>query len=861
MHKGGKYKIGVSARLLCVYLAVLSLSLVLISLAYSPRASAITYDTGDGNLTINIGTPSGGGQTLCDGDRRADFRLSVSDVSITAQRNESTLKFDLTMRWRACGSNQVDAFALYGAPCPLTGYYGASSPYEANDCLKYVGPNISRPGERTDYPDYRKYLGCNPGSNGVGGTSQHLSSRVCTTNKFPQIEIKRTRPGNTVTAAQTLTIEDIEKAIQSVDLGTTRDGSVTYSREVCSYFQQPAGTDRWGRCRTVSIPISWTYVRHEYPPSGSITSAVCARITGTANDRNVAGTDRRLVVTIVVDGTTTYTVNSAQGGGNWEFTNVIRDHSAHTYAITVTGKNAAGGNSGTVSLGTRTIGPCQGPPTGSIESYNCSGITGISDDPDLPSNQVLRVRIVVDGTATYYVNTPAGGGRWTFNPIIQDFADHSYVITILGKDNAGREDGYNAAYPALPIGHCAKVRCGSPTFSITTPEVGQGFTVRLSMPYTSHNGNAPQPANPLPAAGRPTTGKGYQLSLGGLVSGTVGYSSGGSDVTYTSGSISRPSPGVYTLSWQFARNGTSAVIGGGCSGSIAVVVKPAVKVMGGDVSAGNAFPSAGVCNASAYASSSITGWPGNATYNGSSTEFGAYAPGPIFGFATSKRQAAMSPSGLAFANTTQIAGISDWYGGSFGSMPCIADHAGMKPAGITSTAASLSTLASGSYQYTSSAISGTPTIGRGKQVVLYRTGDLYINSNILYQRSGWATKADIPALKIVVSGNIYIAPGVTELNGVFIAQPTAATNTGVINTCSGVANANLYASCRTPLTVNGVFTAKRVDLRRTNGSASQGTTAETFRYLPEVWMADWPEVNNGVPTLRYDSMSNLAPIL
>lgn len=870
MHIGGKYRIGVSARLLCAYFAALSLALVLISLAYSPHASAVTYNTGDGNLTITVGTPSGGGQTLCGNNRRADFRLNVSDTSITAQRNESTLKFDLTMEWRACDGNEVDAYALYGAPCPLTGYYGASSPYEANDCLKYVGPNISRQGVATDYPDYKKYLGCNPGADGKGGSSHQIDGKVCTTNKFPEIEIKRTRPGGAVTAAQTLTIQDIDKAIQSVDLRTRSNGNVTYSREVCSYFQQPAGTDRWGRCREVSIPITWTYTPHEYPPTGTITTATCSTgLIGTALDRNVQGTNRTLSVAIVIDGgASMHFVNSQAGGGEWRFPNVIRDELAHSYTVTVTGKNAAGANSQSVTLGTVWVGPCEGPPTGAIDSVTCSGISGTAFDPNISATTTLRVRVHID-TVPYDVYMNPNTHRWQLNYMPQDFIDHSIVVVIYGKNSAGNEDNRNVILPPQTFGHCAKVRCGSPTFSPISPEVGENFTVQLSLPYTGHDGT-PSVANPLPGNNQPSPAAGYRLTLGGLINGNVGYSASNDSVRYTSLSLTRPTPGQYPITWSFTRGGTSAVLGGAsCSGTIWVVVKPAVKVLGGDISAGNSFAS----DLASYPSSAILGWPGVTTganaYSGSSTEFGAYASGSIFGFATSKRQTTApgnAPQGLAFSNEWLI---GDWYGGGFGPMPSIPDHAGMKPTrpnidiyDITNASDAL-WLSGLSYQASNLTISSQLTVPRGMHSVIYVNGNLTINQNIRYDRSApWTTKADIPALKFVVSGNINIAPGVTELNGVYIAQPRSGVpNTGIINTCSGFGKLAIYGNCQAPLTVNGSFTAKRIDLNRTGGSARSGAAAETFRYLPEVWMADWPATNNLTRSLRYDSMSNLAPIL
>ncbi len=291
------------------------------------------------------------------------------------------------------------------------------------------------------------------------------------------------------------------------------------------------------------------------------------------------------------------------------------------------------------------------------------------------------------------------------------------------------------------------------------------------------------------------------------------------------------------------------------SDCVTVVSKPTFKVFGGDVSAGSTFATTSCTNN--YPGSSIVGWSGSATgFNGSHTEFGAFASGDTYGFASSKKQGNV-PSGLTFANTS-VSG--ERFGGSFGPMPCIADHAALKPVGVPSMGSLQSNPASGSYQYNSPNITNGPTINRGKQYTIYPTGDLTIGSNILYDRSGWTTLEDIPALKVVVKGDIFINPGVTILNGVYVAQPRDDGTGGNIYTCAGVANIDTFNNCGQALTVNGAFIAKRVVLGRSFGTQRQGTTAEVFRYLPELWLTKWPQAPSA-NSLRYDSITNLAPIL
>lgn len=306
---------------------------------------------------------------------------------------------------------------------------------------------------------------------------------------------------------------------------------------------------------------------------------------------------------------------------------------------------------------------------------------------------------------------------------------------------------------------------------------------------------------------------------------------------------------------------------------VRVVGKPTVKVNGGDVAVGGALTSGGICGASP--SSSIVGWPHAPVYDASGTEFGAFASRDIFGFSTARINSnlAMAPRSLAFANSPMSGG--DRYGGSFGPMPCIADHYGAMPAGLPNMG--LGALGGGAgldgaYQTNSGTINNNPVIQNGQQVTIYVNGNLYIGANgISYNRTGWVTTADIPALKIVAyGGNIYIDPSVSNLDGIYVAQPNGGVG-GHIYTCATqtgpIANTSLYNSCRTTLTVNGAFVARQVHLGRTGGgsgveggTAIRGETSEEFNYLPELWLGNWPQDNTSSST-KYDAFISLPPVL
>lgn len=307
------------------------------------------------------------------------------------------------------------------------------------------------------------------------------------------------------------------------------------------------------------------------------------------------------------------------------------------------------------------------------------------------------------------------------------------------------------------------------------------------------------------------------------------------------------------------------------SGCARVVGKPTVKIFGGDITAGGAFINNGVCGASA--SSMIAGWPHAPNYNAAGTQFGAFSSGTITGFSSAMINAnsAVAPRSLAFANFPASGG--DTFGGSFGNMDCALDHYGdatpasLPTVGLSSINSNPTTpTASGSYRGSGTQIGHNPVIRNGQRIAVYVTGNVYISGNgITYQNRGaWQTVQDIPAFKLVVyGGNIYIAPSVTELSGTYVAQPNGAVG-GNIYTCANngslIPDANLYNSCQNLLTVNGVFIAKKVHLQRTLGTAIRGETAERFNYLPEVWLAPWPQTNSA-SEIKYDAIISLPPVL
>lgn len=180
-------------------------------------------------------------------------------------------------------------------------------------------------------------------------------------------------------------------------------------------------------------------------------------------------------------------------------------------------------------------------------------------------------------------------------------------------------------------------------------------------------------------------------------------------------------------------------------------------------------------------------------------------------------------------------------------------------------------------------------------------GDVYIDGNIMYRTDYSGGSASIPSFTLVVRGDIFIDHGVSQIDGLYIAQPHDANNDGDYNdsgdrkgrifTCSRsntavAAGADMYNYCGAAqtepncsatgaparqLTVNGSFVAQRVILNRTSHSlrcsqyleqAGATRAAEVFNFSQEVYLSPPIFRPTGTSTSGdYDYISILAPIL
>lgn len=338
----------------------------------------------------------------------------------------------------------------------------------------------------------------------------------------------------------------------------------------------------------------------------------------------------------------------------------------------------------------------------------------------------------------------------------------------------------------------------------------------------------------------------------------------GDSHSFTESGFSTPStPGVYVFSWSIRRlDQQSRIVSSNCRVTINVVErKPYWRVYGGDVYSGFGFvpPNGGSCPASAGGrfrgyNISLLG-----VRIGAGAQLAAYALNPNEGFSTaSTRTSSPLPvKGLTFANNNNANVFGgDWDATNFN---CAADY--FDP--------------DASVQADGYIVSGR-TLALGQKQTIYVDGDAYISGNIQYP--AYASLTQLPSFKLIVKGNIYVNPNVTEINGWFIAQPrydnagSMLPTTGRFYTCAITGrvnpvptNAEIATLCDDKLTVYGAILAHTLKPIRSNGDlrsavVREGYTssnlAESLIFSPEVWLT-----GGGTNSGSYDSITALPPIL
>ena len=429
-------------------------------------------------------------------------------------------------------------------------------------------------------------------------------------------------------------------------------------------------------------------------------------------------------------------------------------------------------------------------------------------------------------------------------------ADPSYEFQYAGEyvgngHDRNADGGYDLVFALIPpVPQCSFMNVSPGSIDPGTP-----YTINAGISYQDH------------------TEASYVRSLGGKLfidvtgpgvnynNGNVGSSVNGSVISGTVNPGVTNNTGTYTV-----RYGISGALGPiTCTGTFTVTDHPYSNTPGGSTGTGAGMTIGGVdCAVPADPKGGLVGWNKEAAggYAGAGTQYAALALGHIQDFATAQDGpggTSSNPSKLAFANTAagDVNLSNGLFGGLYGGSACTHDY-----------------FAGATHVQNGDVTIGGQTIANGTSKAIYVKGNVYINGNITFSGT-YANTGEIPSYDIIVEGNIYIAPNVSRLDGLYVAEPTSATNGGIIYTCAPAPftaqalNQTLYANCHgNSLSVNGSLVARQVWLLRANGSISSNP-AEMVTFTPEVWLATPPDTvsGSGAASDTYDAITSLPPVL
>lgn len=368
--------------------------------------------------------------------------------------------------------------------------------------------------------------------------------------------------------------------------------------------------------------------------------------------------------------------------------------------------------------------------------------------------------------------------------------------------------------------------------------------------------------------------------------------------------------------WSF--NSEAGFAGGDCGRNDIIgqsaYTQPYARFYGNDVFAGGAYGEN--CTVAGDGRARGLGYflpdptaQNHASYKGTAAELAVFATGQIDGVLPGSQDITRtSLTELSFSNSDLGTG-NIALGGQFSEAMCADDYWADMPTDATTlptsfiggqTVSNITTLESDTYFYDgnlhlTTTQSGTPDqdnkIAHGRHITIYVDGDTWIGDSsfgagrlrqIAYADGPWATTKDIPLVRVISKGNIYVDNEVSQLDGMYVAIPTDANpnNTGEIHTCATAEdskdlmnprdNAKILSKCGRPLLVNGAFIAKKVNLLRFHGNIAfapnapepynSGEIAETFRFSPELYLA-LTTMGGGAANVEFDAITSLPPSL
>ena len=610
--------------------------------------------------------------------------------------------------------------------------------------------------------------------------------------------------------------------------------------------------------------------------------------------------------------------------GQWSFTipNIFKTYSARSIWVDALGKNALGAEDQWVALtnsGAVSIGPCRSLPTGVITvSCNASGsqfTVGVNAS-DNQSPQV-NVALTVNRSGGVSNLTGTGSGAITLNPtntFTPNYGGAASTRTVSGTVTDLDGDVFTmvpVVYSCNPVPLCEI----NPIPVTVNEQFYLTVTLKNDTPVpTSVSG----PANfivykgGLPITGGSGTGSPYDTASSTYSTFPIlSIPAGGSRVVRSNAPIIVTTAGAYDVRWDIGvATGVNAV--GECGrvepNAIDASVKPYVRFYGNDVVAGGGYgnctntPNINVRGYGTFGS----GAKNHSTYKGSATELAVFATGGISGVLPGGQETTRtSLLELSFANTTTALPAGE-FGGGFGEVLCADDYWADRPAtnnplpvvnaghvaNPSAVKVDVATIPNGVYTYSGDLyMYASVLVPPGKRVTIYNEGRTVIGSissagaEILAYNTlaPWGSVGQIPLIKVITKGNIFIDDNVTQVDGLYVAVPNPLSlpnTTGEIHTCSAfgqgidltrpLLNKSFIAGwCTRKLTVNGAFIAKRVHLLRSNGNIASGIAgepynplnmniAEVFRFSPEMYLA---LLSNGGGSGRFDSILSLPPAL
>lgn len=526
----------------------------------------------------------------------------------------------------------------------------------------------------------------------------------------------------------------------------------------------------------------------------------------------------------------------------------------------------------------------QGAPAGTVANGPC--VTGYSFArwENLVRQYAARGLINFNEGHTYQFNTRIQnstldiawyGQAWDTQPSIVVRAPNGSIIYAI-KKNCANPVGIPGVL--VPLDTPTTLQCGG----ITPPSVEAGETFTFSASFSSAGGSGPPVLYTMwVALGAAFPGEQIAALFAPMPRG--GSGTGTLPNAIHPQSLSIATAGRYSGYYRVqATDATNSPIT--CPFTIDVVEKPYHRVYGGDVSAGAGFEnSAGNCTPQQDAT--IIGWNRNANpFAGSGSQLAAFAMSIIVDFKSGQLRDATQGKHLTFANTNPSYsnfGAGTFGGGliaSAGTAVCAPNYfADIGTATNTLGASTAANLSQGIYRRNGSLTITGGTIGLGAGArTIYVDGNVTITNNITYTSSADPTFNGLntmPSFRLIASGNIFVAPNVTQLDGIYIAQPRpgSPSNTGWFYTCYPghiPTTADMNGVCRTNrLTVYGAVIADIIKLTRSRGTlrnsvsgerydTALGNPAEVFIMTPEVWLT-----GGYVGIGEFDSVTSLPPVL